>query len=103
MSRRIGIWFVTAITAAVGAVASAKTRSQPVSIDTGAKLLRIREADIEFYTRRVTADPEGALDRMRLGALLLEQSRYSGDERGLIRAESLARESLSLRTAHNDA
>ena len=41
------------------------------------------------------------MDRMRLGGLLLERARYTGDERDLARAESLARESLALRTAHN--
>ncbi|HKP29820.1 MAG TPA: tetratricopeptide repeat protein [Gemmatimonadales bacterium] len=104
MSRSIRIFLVAAIAGAVGAVAvvaSARSRSPARAGAAGAELLRIREADIAFYARRVVADRQGALDRTRLGALLLEQSRYTGDERALIRAESLARESLALRTAHN--
>ncbi|HEX9895060.1 MAG TPA: tetratricopeptide repeat protein [Gemmatimonadales bacterium] len=63
----------------------------------------VREADIRFYQARVTTDPIGALDRMRLGALLLDRARASGEARDLIRAEELARESIALRQAHNAA
>ena len=101
MPRRARGLVVALIAASVAAVASALHGSSGAARAAGAELLRIREADIGFYERRVVADPEGALDRMRLGALLIEQARYTGSERGLIRAESLARESLALRTAHN--
>ena len=101
MSRRAAGLLVVLTVASAAVAASAVTRSPAVARTAGAELLRIRGADIEFYERRVAADPQGALDRMRLGSLLVEQSRYTGDERGLIRAESLARESLALRTAHN--
>ena len=92
--------FVVMLSASVLAGASALTRA-PARDNAGAELLRIRDSDIVFYERRVAADPEGAMDRMRLGGLLLERSRFTGDERELVRAESLARESLALRTAHN--
>jgi tetratricopeptide (TPR) repeat protein len=100
MSRRVAGLLVVLTVASAAVAANAVSRS-PAASTAGAELLRVRGADIAFYEQRVAADPEGALDRMRLGALLLEQSRYTGDERGLTRAETLARESLALRTAHN--
>jgi tetratricopeptide (TPR) repeat protein len=94
--------FIALLSASVLAVASALSRA-PARDTAGAELIQIRDADIEFYERRVAADPQGAMDRMRLGGLLLERARYTGAEHELERAESLARESLALRTAHNAA
>lgn len=101
MSRLAAALLGVLIVASAAARASGVSHTPAGSSRAGRELLRVREADIAFYEQRVAADPQGALDRMRLGALLLEQSRYSGNERGLIRAELLARESLALRTAHN--
>jgi len=94
--------FIVILSASALAGASALTRA-PARDNAGPELLRIRDSDIVFYERRVAADPQGAMDRMRLGSLLLERSRFTGDERELLRAEALARESLALRTAHNAA
>jgi len=88
---------------AVLASASGIPRRPAIPSVEGAELIRIRDADIEFFERRVAADSAGAMDRMRLGGLILERARGTGDERELLRAESLARESLALRTAWNAA
>jgi tetratricopeptide (TPR) repeat protein len=66
-----------------------------------AEARRIREADIEFYRERITRDPSGAIDPMRLGALYLQRYRESGDESDLLAAETLARRSLANRSDRN--
>lgn len=63
----------------------------------------MRDLDIAFFRARIARDPEGALDLVRLGALLLERGRASGSEADLIAAEHAARKSLDLRVAHNAA
>jgi tetratricopeptide (TPR) repeat protein len=61
----------------------------------------IRDRDIEFYERRVARDPEGALDRAKLGALYLQRARETGSPDDLVRAEKIARESFGIRTRKN--
>ncbi len=61
----------------------------------------VRDRDIVFYGARAAADPESATDRVTLATLLLARSRSTGAESDLARAESLARESIALRTARN--
>src|SRR6185437_2974522 len=63
---------------------------------------RVLRNDIAFYARRVAADPLGAADRARLGALYMKRGRVTGDYADYRRAEALARRSLALRVAHND-
>jgi len=63
---------------------------------------RVLQDDIAFYARRVAADPLGAADRARLGALYMKRGRVTGDYADYRRAEALARRSLALRVAHND-
>jgi tetratricopeptide (TPR) repeat protein len=60
-----------------------------------------RTADIAFYTRRASKDPESAEDRAQLAALYLQRGRETGDYEDYRRADSVARASLALRTARN--
>jgi tetratricopeptide (TPR) repeat protein len=62
---------------------------------------RIRDLDITFYEARVARDPSGARDRAVLGALYLQRSRSSGSESDILRAESLARTSITTRHQRN--
>ncbi|MEO8560843.1 MAG: hypothetical protein ABI601_02135, partial [bacterium] len=59
------------------------------------------ERDIAFYEKRVTEDAESATDRSLLAGLYLQRARSTGDVSYYDRAETLARRSLALRTAHN--
>lgn len=61
----------------------------------------VRESDIAFYARRIAEDPTGALDRTRLAALYLQRARETSDYGDYLRADSVARQSLALGTAHN--
>jgi tetratricopeptide (TPR) repeat protein len=61
----------------------------------------VRDRDIEFYTRRAQEDGRSALDRLTLATLLFNRARASGSNDDLARAESLARESASMREARN--
>ncbi len=62
----------------------------------------ILDSDIVFYSHRVKRDPEGALDRARLGALYLQRARVTGSPEDLLRAEQVARESFGIRTRKNN-
>lgn len=62
---------------------------------------QIRDGDIEFYARRVDEDRQSAADRLTLARLLLARSRSEGSTHDLVRAESLARESIALRQRRN--
>ncbi len=91
------------LSVAVLAGVCAVARGPAALADAGAELVRIRDADILFFEQRVGRDAVGAMDRVRLGALLLERARMTGSESDLERAEILGRESLAIRTAHNAA
>ena len=62
---------------------------------------RLRRQSIAFYEKRLSEDPESALDMAQLAALVMEEGRMSGDERAFVKAESLARRSLGERTRRN--
>jgi tetratricopeptide (TPR) repeat protein len=62
---------------------------------------QLRRQAIAFHERRLTEDPESALDMAQLAALSLEDGRMSGDERAFVKAESLARRSLRERARKN--
>ncbi|HEY9519067.1 MAG TPA: hypothetical protein VIQ98_07390, partial [Gemmatimonadales bacterium] len=64
---------------------------------------RIRDADILFFERRIAGDPEGALDLVQLGGLLLRRYRDRGDEADLLAAERAARRALANRDRRNQA
>ena len=61
----------------------------------------MRRHAIAFYERRLTEDPQSALDMAQLAALFLEEGRMTGDERAFAVAESLAVRSLGERTRRN--
>src|SRR5262245_9711287 len=61
----------------------------------------VRDGDIEFYARRAQQDRHSALDKLTLASLLFRRSRATGSNDDLARAESLARESASLREQRN--
>lgn len=58
-------------------------------------------AEIEYFTGRANADPQGASDRARLAGLYLQRSRETGDFEDYRRAEALARESIAIRSNRN--
>ena len=62
---------------------------------------RVRDLDINFYETRVSRDPYGARDRAVLGALYLQRARSTGSESDILRAESLARTSITTRHQRN--
>ncbi|MDX2192161.1 MAG: hypothetical protein NW201_02325 [Gemmatimonadales bacterium] len=64
---------------------------------------RVRDLDIAFFEARAARDPYGAADAARLSALLLARGRATGSPADLSRAEAVARRSLDLRGARNDA
>lgn len=106
MKRRVSaiLWVVTAA-AAAGATtalrAAGNAGREGGAARVGAEAAR-RDADIEFYSRRVARDPIGAADRSRLAALYLQRARETADYEDYRRAERLARRSLELRVAHNE-
>ncbi len=61
----------------------------------------MHDADIAFYSSRVTRDPTGAIDHLHLAALYLQRARERAAPADLGRAESEARMSLANRRAHN--
>lgn len=61
----------------------------------------IRDRDILFYTQRVREDPSSAIDRLTLAGLLLSRSRSTGSTADLMQVESLARQSIALRSNGN--
>ncbi len=98
------------ITAAIGAAGcrpAPEPRSAADGVETSAlratESRRIRDEDVSFYEARVTRDPYGARDRAVLGALYLQRARFSGSEGDLLRAESLARASVTARHQRNAA
>ena len=61
----------------------------------------VRDSDIAFYTRRTNEDSSSAIDRLALAGLLYSRSRSTGSQGDLARAESLAKNSASIRTQRN--
>lgn len=61
----------------------------------------IRSLDIAFYEHRVAEDSFSAADRARFAALYLQRARETGSYLDYDRAETIARQSLALREAHN--
>jgi tetratricopeptide (TPR) repeat protein len=86
----------------LGAVTVARTRQAPVP---PARLsdAHARDLDIEFYRSRVARDSLSARDYGELARLYLQRARETGDNDDLLRAESEARHSLSLRGSRNQA
>src|SRR5438045_2021219 len=75
----------------------------PAALVTVGRARRGRDEDIVFYRRRIADDPTGAIDLVKLGALLLQRARATGDESDLVAAEGSARRSLANRAVRNDA
>jgi tetratricopeptide (TPR) repeat protein len=94
--------FLFAVTLVGGSAAAGLLpgASNPATAMTPAAATLRRQA-IAFYERRLTEDPQSALDMAQLAALVMEDGRMSGDERTFVRAESLARRSLGERTRKN--
>jgi len=61
----------------------------------------IRNLDVALYEKRAAEDTASASDRAQLAGLYLQRARASGSFADYERAERVARQSLSLRTAHN--
>jgi tetratricopeptide (TPR) repeat protein len=89
-------------TAAGIAVAAAPGRRTPGTL-TAPSPARIRDLDIEFYRARVAHDPRSARDFTQLAGLYLQRARETADNQDLVRAETIARHSLALRTGRNEA
>ncbi|MBA2292678.1 MAG: tetratricopeptide repeat protein [Gemmatimonadales bacterium] len=86
--------------AAVMLRAKPSSAEAPRTWDVAAERVR-RDADIAFYMKRVSEDPTGALDELRLAALYLQRARERGAPADLLQAETSARRSLVNRRAHN--
>ncbi|HKY98522.1 MAG TPA: tetratricopeptide repeat protein [Gemmatimonadaceae bacterium] len=61
----------------------------------------VRDRDIDFYSKRVSEDPESAIDRFTLAKLLFARSRMTGSTSDIDHAERLVKESISKRTQRN--
>jgi tetratricopeptide (TPR) repeat protein len=83
--------------------AAAPAQTAPGSVDMDSTITEDerRARDIAFYETRVAQDSQSALDRTLLATLYVQRARATGDVSDYARAESLARRSLSLRTARN--
>ena len=100
---------VVAVTAlAVAAVAAWRTATESEALDLPASPLPAvmsqadtTTAEIEYFTQRANADPQGASDRARLAGLYLQRSRETGDFEDYRRAEELARASIAIRSNRN--
>lgn len=57
-----------------------------------------RQQEIAIFERRAAEDPISAADRAELAARYLQRSRETGDFNDVMRADSLARKSIALRT-----
>ena len=78
---------------ALGGAARADRAAQRHRAEQAATISRertIRDRDIEFFDARVTGDPTGSLDRLRLGALVLARGRETGNPADFVRAETEA-------------
>ncbi len=101
------VWYAVAaalaVTAAAGVVAAdgANGRSTAPEVATPSPS-RIRDLDIAFYQGRVARDPLSARDFTQLANLYLQRARETADNEDLVRAEEIARHSLSLRRGRND-
>jgi tetratricopeptide (TPR) repeat protein len=62
---------------------------------------KVRDRDIELYSRRILEDPSSATDRFILAGLLYTRSRNTGSTADLDRAEGLVRASIAERTQRN--
>lgn len=82
-------------------LASERTRGAPVAGAAAAAEAAVRDKDIAFFERRAAEDPISAADRAELASRYLQRSRETGDFNDVLRAEELARKSLSLRASHN--
>ena len=61
----------------------------------------VRDRDIDFFENRIARDPGGALDRVRLGAMLLGRGRDTGNPADFVRAETEARTAIRNGSARN--
>src|SRR5438552_16654983 len=106
--RRLLLTALLAVPVVLGAGGLAARRpapapGAPAALVTAGRERRIRDDDIVFYRRRIADDPTGAMDLVKLGALLLQRARATGDESDLVAAESSARRSLANRAVRHDA
>jgi tetratricopeptide (TPR) repeat protein len=76
---------------------SAPLVALPATLDEAAT----RDQDIAFYTRRTLQDTSSATDRFTLAGLFFARARATGSQGDLQRAETLARQSVGLRTQRN--
>lgn len=86
---------------AVRVLASERMRRAPEPGAAAAAEAAVREKDIAFFERRAAEDPISAADRAELASRYLQRSRETGDFSDVLRAEELARKSLSLRASRN--
>lgn len=92
---------VTAWWAADRLLAGDRKNGVPPAVGQAATEFKALEEDIVFYEARAARDTLGAADRASLAARYLQRARETGAYSDIIRAESLARKSLELRSAHN--
>jgi tetratricopeptide (TPR) repeat protein len=95
-----GSWWGAARHAAVGRAREAAALAAAAA---GAAAESDRRAqDIAFFERRAAQDPQGAWDRAQLAALYVQRARETSDFGDYLRADSLARVSIAMRSARNE-
>jgi tetratricopeptide (TPR) repeat protein len=95
-----GVWWAADARAAAHRARETAARAA-AEADASAESTR-RARDIAFYETRAGGDPQGAWDRAQLAALYAQRARESGDFHDYLRADSLARAALAMRTARNE-
>ncbi|MEP7324419.1 MAG: hypothetical protein ABI836_00600 [Gemmatimonadota bacterium] len=102
-TRRIAVLAGAMAVIAAIATVSGRSTAQAATRAPGGPLTEaaVLDSDIVFYSARIARDPEGALDRAKLGSLYLQRARQTGSPEDLVRAEKVARESFGLRTRKN--
>jgi tetratricopeptide (TPR) repeat protein len=90
-----------AVLSAGGISAFRSHQRKEALLERAATQARVRDLDIAFYAQRAERDPTAAADLGHLAALYLQRARDTGSNDDLLRAERVARLSLSHRAAHN--
>jgi tetratricopeptide (TPR) repeat protein len=100
-------WLTVAAVAGVAGVCAsllarhAAARTTRLAEEAATAERAVLDADMEFYAVRAARDPHGAADRLQLAALYARRAHGTGRGDDWLRAESLARRSLAIRTGHN--
>lgn len=88
----------------VAQLSGTETRSRTREAEAlAARQFSDRQVEIAFFEKRAAEDTISAADRAELAARYLQRSRETGDFTDVLRADSLARKSIALRSSRNVA